>query len=158
MRDVAVIGAGMTVFGKYPQKTPEDLGFEAISAALNDAGIQPRQVQVAICGTVYGGWCIGQRILKNVGISNLEVLNVENACATGASAFREAWLRVATGQCDIAIAVGVESMTTSPGDNCSTWFRTASRSVSAIRYRPSPLSPRRSALSLIWCTVSSPEM
>jgi benzoylsuccinyl-CoA thiolase BbsB subunit len=114
MRDVVVIGGGMTVFGKYPERTPENLGHEAVSLALKDAGLRPKEVEVAVCGTVYGGWCIGQRILKNAGIANLEVLNVENACASGASAFREAWLRVATGQCDIAMAAGVESMTTSP--------------------------------------------
>lgn len=114
MRDVAVIGGGMTVFGKFPERTPESLGREAILSAIKDAGIRARDVGFASCGTVYGGWCVGQRMLKEVGVSNIEVLNVENACATGASAFREAWLRVATGQCDIAIAGGVESMTTSP--------------------------------------------
>lgn len=114
MRDVVVIGGGMTVFGKFPERTPEDLGHEAIMAAIKDARIKPRDVGFVSGGTVYGGWCVGQRMLKESGISNLEVLNVENACATGASAFREAWLRVATNQCDIAIAAGVESMTTSP--------------------------------------------
>ncbi len=114
MRDVAVIGGGMTVFGKFPERTPESLGREAISSAIKDAGIKPRDVGFVSCGTVYGGWCVGQRMLKDVGISSMEVLNVENACATGASAFREAWLRVALGQCDVAIAGGVESMTTSP--------------------------------------------
>jgi benzoylsuccinyl-CoA thiolase BbsB subunit len=114
MRDVVVIGGGMTVFGKFPERTPEDLGHEAIMAAIKDARIKPRDVGFVSGGTVYGGWCIGQRMLKESGISNLEVLNVENACATGASAFREAWFRVSTGQCDIAIAAGVESMTTSP--------------------------------------------
>jgi len=114
MRDVVVIGGGMTVFGKFPERTSEELGHEAIMAAIKDARIKPKNVGFVSGGTVYGGWCIGQRMLKDAGISNLEVLNVENACATGASAFREAWLRVATGQCDIAIAAGVESMTTSP--------------------------------------------
>ncbi len=114
MRDVVVIGGGMTVFGKLPHRTPEDLGREAILAAIEDAGMRPNDVQFASWGTVYGGWCIGQRMLKEVGISGIEVLNVENACASGASAFREAWFRVATGQYDIALAGGVESMTTSP--------------------------------------------
>jgi benzoylsuccinyl-CoA thiolase BbsB subunit len=114
MRDVTVIGGGMTVFGKYPERTPEDLGREALLASMKDAGIRARDVGFASCGTVYGGWCVGQRMLREVGVSDIEVLNVENACASGASAFREAWFRVATGQCDIAVAGGVESMTTSP--------------------------------------------
>jgi benzoylsuccinyl-CoA thiolase BbsB subunit len=114
MREVSVIGGGMTVFGKFPERTVEGLGREAVWEALKQAGVKPSDIRVAVCGTVYGGWCIGQRMLKEVGLSNLEVLNVENACATGATAFREAWLKIATGQCDIAIAAGVESMTTSP--------------------------------------------
>ena len=114
LRDVAVIGGGVDRLRKVPQRTHESLGREAVLAAMKDAGIKPKDVGFASCGTVYGGWCVGQRMLKEVGISDMEFLNVENACASGASAFREAWLRVAAGQCDIAIAGGVESMTTSP--------------------------------------------
>ena len=114
MRDVAVIGGGSTVFGKLPQRTHEDLGKETLLVAIEDAGINPKDIEFASCATVYGGFCIGQRIFKEVGITDTEIINVENACAGGATAFREAWLRIATGQCDIAIAAGVESMTTSP--------------------------------------------
>jgi len=114
MREVAVIGGGTTVFGKLPHRTLENLGREALLAAIEDAGIKPKNVEFASCATVYGGFCIGQRIFKEVGIADIEIVNVENACAGGATAFREAWVRIATGQCDIAIAAGVESMTTSP--------------------------------------------
>jgi benzoylsuccinyl-CoA thiolase BbsB subunit len=114
MREVAVIGGGTTVFGKSPQRTCEDLGKEALLAALQDAGIKPKDIEFACCATVYGGFCVGQRIFKEVGITDTEIVNVENACAGGATAFRESWFRIATGQCDIAIAAGVESMTTSP--------------------------------------------
>lgn len=114
MRDVAVIGGGTTVFGKLPQWTLEELGKEALLAAIRDAGIKPRDVEFLACATVYGGYCIGQRIFKEVGIADTEIVNVENACGGGATSFREAWLRIATGQCDIAIAAGAESMTTSP--------------------------------------------
>lgn len=114
MRNVAVIGGGTTVFGKFPQRTCEELGKEAILAAMRDAGIKPKNIEFACCATVYGGFCIGQRIFKEVGITNIEIVNVENACAGGAAAFRESWYRIATSQCDIAIASGVESMTTSP--------------------------------------------
>jgi benzoylsuccinyl-CoA thiolase BbsB subunit len=112
MRNVAVIGCGTTVFGKSPQRTLEELGKEALLAALRDAGIKPKEVEFLACATVYGGYCIGQRIFKEVGIADTEIVNVENACGGGATSFREAWLRIATGQCDIAIAAGVESMTT----------------------------------------------
>lgn len=114
MRDVVVIGGGTTVFGKFPHRTLEELGREAVLAAMQDAGIRPKDVGFLSCATLYGGTCIGQRIFKEVGISETEIVNVENACAGGATSFREAWLRIATGQCEIAIAAGAESMTTSP--------------------------------------------
>jgi benzoylsuccinyl-CoA thiolase BbsB subunit len=114
MRAVTVIGAGMTTFGKLPQLSPEQLGKRAVLAALEDAGVRPSELEFASCATVYGGICIGERVLKEAGISEIETVNVENACAGGATAFRESWLRIATGQCDLAIALGVESMTTSP--------------------------------------------
>ena len=114
MRKVAIIGGCSTVFGKFPQRTCEDLGQEALAGAITDAGITPKDVEFASCATVYGGFCMGQRILKEVGITDREIVNVENACGGGATSFRESWLRIATGQCDLAIAAGVESMTTSP--------------------------------------------
>ncbi len=114
MREVAIVGGGMTVFGKSPHLSYEELGKEAVLAALRDSGVKPAQIGFASCATVFGGICIGERILKEVGIAEIEIVNVENACAGGATAFREAWLRIATGQSDLAIAAGVESMTTSP--------------------------------------------
>ena len=114
MREVAVIGGGSTVFGKFPNRSCEDLGKEAVRWAISDAGVRPKDVEFASCGTVFGGYCMGQRVLKEVGITGIEIVNVENACAGGATAFRESWLRIATGQYDVAIVVGVESMTTSP--------------------------------------------
>ena len=53
---------------------------------------------------------VGQRILQQIGQTGIPVMNVANACATGSSAFREAWLHVASGECDVALAVGVEQM------------------------------------------------
>lgn len=114
MREVAVIGGATTIFGKFQHKSPEDLGREALLAALDDAGITPRDVEFGSCATVYGGFCIGQRIFKEVGIADREIVNVENACGGGATSLRESWFRIASGQYDIAVAAGVESMTTSP--------------------------------------------
>lgn len=114
MRDVAVIGIGSTVFGKFPERTVEELGQEAALAAIKDANISPRDIQFAHCATLYGDTVIGQRVLSRVGISGIEVVNVENACAGGATSFRDVWWKVASGLYDIGIALGVESMTTSP--------------------------------------------
>lgn len=114
MRKVAVIGVGSTVFGKLPQKSVEELGYEAVHGALEDAGIKRKDIDFCYCATCFGGTVIGERILKEVGITGIEIVNVENACAGGATAFRGVWHAIASGLYDIGIAVGVESMTTSP--------------------------------------------
>ncbi len=114
MRQVAVIGVGQSIFGKSPQRSAVDLGREAVLAAIKDAGVSPKDIQVAYASRLYDAGTMAQAILKEVGISNLEMVNVENACAGGATAFRGVWKDIATGLYDIGIAIGVESMTTSP--------------------------------------------
>lgn len=113
MRDVAIIGAGSTVFGKLPEKLPYQLGAEAARAAIEDAGIDTKDVQFAYCSNLYGGMVIGQAVLGEVGITGIELTNIENACAGGATAMRKAWWDIASGLYDIGIVVGVESLTTS---------------------------------------------
>jgi benzoylsuccinyl-CoA thiolase BbsB subunit len=112
MRKVAVIGVGSTVFGKLPQRLVKDMGSDAVWAAINDAHISPKDIQVAYASTSFGANVIGERLLAVAGIADIEVNNVENACVGGANAFRGAWLSVASGLYDVALAVGVESMTT----------------------------------------------
>jgi benzoylsuccinyl-CoA thiolase BbsB subunit len=114
MRSVAVIGAGSTVFGKFPQKAVFQLGAEATRAALKDAGISPKDIQFAYYANLYGGMVEGQAALRDAGITDIEITNVENACTGGATAVRRAWYDIASGLYDIGIAVGAESMTTSP--------------------------------------------
>lgn len=114
MRDVAVIGVGQSIFGKFPQKSVDELGREAVIAALKDAGFSPKDIQVAYTSRLYDTWVTGQSILKEVGIRSIEMVNVENACCGGATAFRGVWKEIADGRYDIGIAIGVESMTTSP--------------------------------------------
>jgi len=114
MREVAIIGVGSTVFGKFPEKLPYQLGAEAARAAVQDAGITPKDVQFAYCANLYGGMVIGQAVLGEIGITDIELTNIENACAGGATALRKAWWDIASGLYDIGIVIGVESMTTSP--------------------------------------------
>jgi len=114
MREVAIIGVGSTIFGKLPDKALDELGGEAALAALTDAGVAPKDVQFGYCANLYGGMVIGQAVLREVGITGIELTNIENACAGGATALRKAWWDIASGLYDIGIVVGVESMTTSP--------------------------------------------
>ena len=114
MREVAIIGVGSTVLGKFPEKLPYQLGAEAAKAAIVDAGIPPEKLQFAYCANLYGGMVIGQAVLGGIGVTDIELINVENACTGGATALRKAWWDIASGLYDIGIAIGVESITTSP--------------------------------------------
>ena len=114
MREVAVIGVGQSAFGKFPLRSAASLGAEAVREAIADCGISPRAIQVAYCARAYDASCTAQGVLKEVGVRDIEMINVENACAGGATSFRGVWKEIANGQYDVGIAIGVESMTTSP--------------------------------------------
>ena len=116
MRKVAIIGIGGTRFGKYSDRSIRTLGEEACLKAIRDAGIKPRDIQLAYAGNFaqweWGqGLLIGHAVLRELGLTQIPITRVENGCATGSNAFREAWHKVATGACDIALAFGVEQMT-----------------------------------------------
>ena len=114
LREVSVIGIGTSPFGKLPERSFEALGVEAVRAALADAGVAPRQIQVAYGSRIFLEQITAQVVLRHLGITGIEMINVENACAGGATAVRCLWKDIATGLYDIGIAFGVESMTTSP--------------------------------------------
>jgi acetyl-CoA acyltransferase len=111
MRSVYVLGTGMIKFGRYPERTVPELGGEAAILALKDAGVTIKDVEFFACGNLYqANAMVGQRILQQIGQTGIPVVNVSNACATGSTAFREAYMSVASGMYDIAMAVGVEQM------------------------------------------------
>jgi len=111
MRNVYILGTGMIKFGRYPEKTVPELGAEAALMALKDAGINIKDVELFASGNLYqANAMIGQRILQQIGQTGVPVINVSNACATGSTAFREAFMAVTSGMYDVAMAVGVEQM------------------------------------------------
>src|SRR5216684_3450208 len=111
MRNVYVLGTGMIKFGRYPEKTVPELGAEAALEAIEDAGINIKDIEMFASGNLYqSNAMIGQRILQQIGQTGIPVINVANACATGSTAFREAYMAVGSGMYDIAMAVGVEQM------------------------------------------------
>lgn len=115
MDEVVVLGVGLTRFTKAPDRTVEDMGHEAILAAMSDAGVDRADIGAAVCGTLRSHPGIGQRVLKDVGMTGIPIVNVENACASGSTAFREAFAWIRAGLADIVLAVGVESLSSQSG-------------------------------------------
>ncbi|MEX0785920.1 MAG: thiolase family protein [Dehalococcoidia bacterium] len=111
MRDAAIVGVGMIKFGRYPEKTVQELAGQSCLLALSDAGMTMKDIEILVSGNLYqSNAMIGQRILKEIGQTGIPVINVANACATGSTAFREAYMSVASGAYDVALAVGSEQM------------------------------------------------
>ena len=116
MRKVYIVGVGMHPFGKFMDKSLQDLSRVAIWDAIEDAAIRPQDIQVAYVGNSLGGLVTGQEgvrgevILRDAGLGGLPIINVENACASGTTALRGAWLEIASGMYDVALALGVEKL------------------------------------------------
>jgi acetyl-CoA acetyltransferase len=111
MRDVYVLGVGMIKFGRYPDKDVPQLGGEAALLALKDVGMTIKDIELLVCGNLFqASGMVGQRVLQQIGQTGVPVINVSNACATGSTAFREAYIGVASGMYDVTMAIGVEQM------------------------------------------------
>ncbi len=111
MRDVYVLGVSMIRFGRYPDRDVHELAADAALLALDDAGMTIGDIEYLASGNLLqAGNMIGQRLLQQIGQTGIPVVNVANACATGSTAFREAYVAVASGEFEIAMAVGSEQM------------------------------------------------
>lgn len=108
---VVVAGVGMTPFVKPTEsKSYPEMGADAIRMALSDAGIPYDQVQQAYAGYVYGDSTAGQRVLYDVGMTGIPIVNVNNNCSTGSTALFLARQAVEAGVIDCALAFGFEQM------------------------------------------------
>ncbi len=111
MSDAYVVGVDMIKFGRFPERTVPQIGAEAALLALDDCGLKIQDMEALYCGNLYqANAMVGQRILQEIGQTGIPVVNCANACATGATAFREAWMAVKAGIYDLVLAVGVEQM------------------------------------------------
>ncbi|MGI9345945.1 MAG: thiolase C-terminal domain-containing protein [Gammaproteobacteria bacterium] len=109
--NVYVVGVDMIKFGRFPDQTPPELGAQAALMALDDAGLGIGDIQALYCGNLFqANAMVGQRILQQIGQTGIPVVNCANACATGATAFREACISIKAGLYDVVLAVGVEQM------------------------------------------------
>jgi acetyl-CoA C-acetyltransferase len=116
MRPVAVIGAGKTAFGAFPDRDLRTLSVEAGQKALHNAGVVPAQIESFYLGNFAGPAFVGQNHLAPyvstaLGIHGVPATRIEAACASSGSAFFHAWTEVAAGVYDMVMVVGVEKMT-----------------------------------------------
>ena len=93
MREVSVVGVGMTKFGKYLDKEPPWLAEEAVYRAVTDAGIHHKNIEVAYVGNVgAGAFCkqgftiFGEIVLAPTGLCGIPITSVSNACASASAA------------------------------------------------------------------------
>ena len=109
MSDVYIIGAGMHPFGRF-DKSYEQIGSEAAALALKDAGVQWRDIQSAFMARMYLPATSGPRILRKLGSTDVSIIDVEAACASGGAALRQAVLAIKSGDVDLALVCGTEKM------------------------------------------------
>jgi acetyl-CoA acyltransferase len=111
-----MIGGGMTAFGKHSERNLKSLVEEAVNIALADAGVDKSEIQSAYVGNASQGVLQGQEsirgqvVLHAMGIGGMPIINVENACASSATALNGAMAMVALGEIDCALVVGMEKM------------------------------------------------
>lgn len=111
--EVAIIGMGCTKFGELWDKTAEALIVEAYTEAIEDAGIEKKDIGAAWFATVFDEVNVGKsavRLATTLKLPYLPVTRIENFCASGAEAFRAACYAVASGAADIALALGCEKL------------------------------------------------
>ncbi|PNF18238.1 Non-specific lipid-transfer protein [Cryptotermes secundus] len=110
---VFVVGVGMTKFEKPGRRDDFDypeMAKEAVTKALNDAGLQIYDVKQACIGYVYGDSTSGQRALYEIGMTGMPVYNVNNNCSTGSTALFMAKQLLESGNADCVLALGFEKM------------------------------------------------
>lgn len=128
MREVAVIGIGQTKVDEHWDLSLKELAGEAILAALQDSSLTAAgalYVGNMMSGPANHQQHLGASIADWVGMRYTSAMHIEAACGSGAAAFRSALMAVAGGSVDCAVAVGVEKMTDSPGDEITSQLATA---------------------------------
>ncbi|MFN3748309.1 MAG: thiolase family protein [Sphingorhabdus sp.] len=116
MTSVYVCGVGMTHFGRHPDRSVQNLASEAAAAALRDAGAETTDVQAVYYGGATAGVLQGQSFIsgpimaRHAGFAGCPVFSVENACASGATAFHLAVQAVKSGECEVVLALAAEKM------------------------------------------------
>ena len=109
--NTAIWGVGTSAFGKQESLGGPQLAWQATVEALDDAGLKPSDIDAVYAGTVFGDPGTVTRSLQQIGIVEVPVITIENACASGTSAFHESREAVETGRYERVLAFGIETMT-----------------------------------------------
>jgi acetyl-CoA C-acetyltransferase len=133
MRDVAIIGIGVTQFGELWDKSFRKLIAEAGASAILDAGISGKEIDAMYVGSMSSGRFVGQEhvgaLVADVsGFSHMHIpsTRIEGACASGGLAVRQGYLSIASGINDIVIVGGIEKMNDVGGVSATETLATAS--------------------------------
>jgi len=122
---VCVLGAGSTKYGKLDDSIT-DIAVQASAAAIESAGIQPKEIDSGYISNVFGiadkQVHLGPVIMSNLGISEKPSLSIESACGSGSVSFREAFANVAAGFYDAVLVTGVEKVTHTGTEWTTTYF------------------------------------
>ena len=125
MEKVCVLGAGSTKYGKLSDSIA-DITTQASVMAIEDAGIDPKEVKAAYISNVFGvadkQVHLGPVLMSNLGISDKPSLSIESACGSGSVSFREAYANVAAGFYDCLVVTGVEKVTHTGTEWTTTYF------------------------------------
>ncbi len=114
-REVMVAGVGLHPFGRFPDKSLSTLALEAVAPALQDAAVDWKDIPIAYFGHVYyEGMSVGETALANLGLTGIPIINVENACSSGSTAFWQAYWCISAGLYDLALAFGAEKVPSGP--------------------------------------------
>jgi acetyl-CoA acyltransferase len=116
LRDVYIIGVGMTPFGRFLERSLRNQAEEAVALALKDAGVAHDAIEAiafanATQDAMEGQFGIrGQAALAALPFDAVPIINVENACASASTAFNVAMMQIRSGAADVALAIGAEKM------------------------------------------------
>jgi len=132
VRDVCIAGIGQIAVGEHWDRSLRDMAVDAVVSALNDAQVE--RPQMLFVGNMLSGQLslqenLGALVADYAGLRGIEAFKIEAACASAAAALRLAYLAVAGGMCDVAVACGVEKMTESRSDRVTTALATAADAV-----------------------------
>ena len=128
MRSVSIVGIGQSKVGEIWQRSVREIAYDAISGAMNDAGIE--SADALFLGNMLSGSLLDQEHLATLvadycGLHGVEAAKIEAACASGAAAMRVGAMAVASGFHDVVIVAGVEKMTDTVGKDTTAGLATA---------------------------------